>query len=427
MERRSSHALPSRVGAGSLAAAGGGGGGVGGSAAEHFDFNLNQSKNRVLREFEEKVPPNFRKFFQSEGYDRLLQTFLLYFAAIFQTEWVVQTMEKARRMHLDGYNPYVIAQRLKELEEETKDLRMQISPIYTSIIMQYSSYKRPQQDRYFFETLYSTLITLADEAFSKLQRRPDIEREVGSLFRSRHFNMYERQNKPARSVDSLTVKELYSVKHETENRALNAKLLSSLFEKPATLGMQVASVTNSPLVTQYITSPIVSRSMMKDPEQRKTVLRAEAAHESSKQLKNVFRTAAMVHGVNVVAMQANGVADMTLPEDAEAELGIVDASKARRHDKKMPRGPHVPEAAGLPVDDQFMHVVMLRRYVLHGPSLGLDSSPSMGNTSASALSGAADAAATGLSRAGRGEGAGSKMLAALSGVQKQAELDAIHV
>eukprot|EP00955_Chlamydomonas_euryale_P061711 358152-Chlamydomonas_euryale.AAC.9 len=63
----------------------------------------------------------------------------------------------------------------------------------------------------------------------------------------------------------------------------------------------------------------------------------------------------MVHGVNVVAMQANGVADMTLPEDAEAELGIVDASKARRHDKKMPRGPHVPEAAGLPVDDQFMH------------------------------------------------------------------------
>eukprot|EP00955_Chlamydomonas_euryale_P061710 358152-Chlamydomonas_euryale.AAC.8 len=67
------------------------------------------------------------------------------------------------------------------------------------------------------------------------------------------------------------------------------------------------------------------------------------------------------------------------------------------------------------------------RYVLHGPSLGLDSSPSMGNTSASALSGAADAAATGLSRAGRGEGAGSKMLAALSGVQKQAELDAIHV
>ena len=39
-----------------------------------------------------------------------------------------------------------------------------------------------------------------------------------------------------RSVDSLTVKELYTIKNETENRALNAKLLSSLFEKPSTLG-----------------------------------------------------------------------------------------------------------------------------------------------------------------------------------------------
>lgn len=72
-----------------------------------------------------------------------------------------------------------------------------------------------------------------------------------------------------RSVDSLTVKELYTIKNETENRALNAKLLSSLFEKPSTLGVTVASVTNTPLITQYIMSPIVARSMMKDPEARK--------------------------------------------------------------------------------------------------------------------------------------------------------------
>lgn len=57
--------------------------------------------------------------------------------------------------------------------------------------------------------------------------------------------MYKRKNQPSRSVDSLTVKELYSVKNETTNRALNSKLLSSLFEKPEVLGVQVASVTNS--------------------------------------------------------------------------------------------------------------------------------------------------------------------------------------
>lgn len=42
-----------------------------------------------------------------------------------------------------------------------------------------------------------------------------------------------------RSVDTLSVKELYSLKHETTNRALNAKMLSSLYEKPPTLGVQV--------------------------------------------------------------------------------------------------------------------------------------------------------------------------------------------
>jgi hypothetical protein len=73
-----------------------------------------------------------------------------------------------------------------------------------------------------------------------------------------------------RSVDALTVKELYTVKNETTNRALNSKLLSSLYEKPEVLGVTVASVTNSPLITQFLTSPIVARSMLKDPETRKT-------------------------------------------------------------------------------------------------------------------------------------------------------------
>jgi hypothetical protein len=46
------------------------------------------------------------------------------------------------------------------------------------------------------------------------------------------------------------VKELYALKHETTNRALNARMLASLFEKPPALGVTVASVTNSPLITQ---------------------------------------------------------------------------------------------------------------------------------------------------------------------------------
>lgn len=268
-------------------------------------FNLGQTKARVFKELDEKTPPTFRKFFQSALYDRMLQTILLYFTTTFQAEWVVKTMEKSRKQNLEGmrarpahvcvhahcthatqqllahqchyfsalhagFNPYVVAARLNELDEEIKQLRQQISPVYSEIILKHSSYKQPQQDKLFFEAMYETLIQIIDEAFSKQNRRPDIEREIGQLFRSKHFNVYDRKNLPARSVDSLTVKELYSIKHETENRALNSKLLSSLYEKPTNLGMMVASVSNSPLITQYITSPIVARAMMKDPDLRRS-------------------------------------------------------------------------------------------------------------------------------------------------------------
>ncbi len=40
-------------------------------------------------------------------------------------------------------------------------------------------------------------------------------------------------------MDTLGVKELYSLKHETGNRALNAKMLSSLYAKPTSLAVQV--------------------------------------------------------------------------------------------------------------------------------------------------------------------------------------------
>lgn len=53
-----------------------------------------------------------------------------------------------------------------------------------------------------------------------------------------------------RSVDTLAVKELYALKHETANRVLNARMLASLFEKPPSVGVTVASVSNSPLVSQ---------------------------------------------------------------------------------------------------------------------------------------------------------------------------------
>jgi hypothetical protein len=48
--------------------------------------------------------------------------------------------------------------------------------------------------------LYDALIAILDDAFDRLKKRPDIEREVGSLFRSKHFNLYKRRNQPPRWV-----------------------------------------------------------------------------------------------------------------------------------------------------------------------------------------------------------------------------------
>ena len=60
------------------------------------------TKSRVLKALDERVPNNFRKFFASSQYDRLLQTLMLYFTAIFQLDWVAKSTDKAKKTHLEG-------------------------------------------------------------------------------------------------------------------------------------------------------------------------------------------------------------------------------------------------------------------------------------------------------------------------------------
>ena len=85
------------------------------------------------------------------GYIHMLppppQTLLLYFTARFQHEWIVRTMDKARKTHMDGYSPYAVALRLVELDEEINNLRGELSPTYSAIILKFSTYEKPQQDK----------------------------------------------------------------------------------------------------------------------------------------------------------------------------------------------------------------------------------------------------------------------------------------
>jgi hypothetical protein len=96
-----------------------------------------------------------------------------------------------------------------------------------------------------------------------------MQRTLGFLFRGRHFNLYQRLTRPPRSVDTLSVRELYAIKHETPNRALNAKLLAALNARPTALRTGAAAVANSPLVSGFISSVITARGLTKDPELRR--------------------------------------------------------------------------------------------------------------------------------------------------------------
>lgn len=427
-----------------------------------FDFNLGVTKARVIKSMDDRAPLPFKRFYNSPLFDRLLNACLLYFTSRFMHDWIVRAMEKARKQHLEGYNPYAVAQRLQELEEEMESQRIDLSPIYSEIILKHSKYDKPQHDKMFFECLYETLVLVLDDAFAQRNlpqggpgapgapastaggvgatasgqgagdasgaagssgtgnRREEIESEVGSLFRSKHFNANKRRHSEPRSVDTLGVKELYALKHETTNRALNAKMLSSLHTKPPTLAVQVASVTNSPLISQYISSPIVARAKCKDPAERaamaKTLARATTNNRSSPRatLGRAFRSVATARGIDVSGLKEH-LGSMRLgggDTAAADQLGLMSQERSYKDRRVQPKGVLAPESVGLAADEQFNYLCLLKRYVQYGPTLGMA-------PGAAGLTGlpppAAGAAAGGMSFVGGGALASSQASVAMPG------------
>lgn len=60
---------------------------------------------------------------------------------------MVKAIEKARKTHLEGYNPYAVAAKLADLEDDAAALKLELSPVYSEIILKFSTYQKPQQDR----------------------------------------------------------------------------------------------------------------------------------------------------------------------------------------------------------------------------------------------------------------------------------------
>eukprot|EP00210_Caulerpa_lentillifera_P006420 g6132.t1 len=64
-----------------------------------------------------------------------------------------------------------------------------------------------------------------------MERDQDIEVEVGHLLRGESFNSAKRRHNTPRSIDTLSLRQLYEIKHGTRNTSLNAKVLTELYKK----------------------------------------------------------------------------------------------------------------------------------------------------------------------------------------------------
>lgn len=91
------------------------------------------AKANALKDLSSTLPLTCKRFVQSEEYDRILATCILYFIARFQLEFLEKALAKAERQHLDDYNPVAVALKLQDLAEEAHKMRGNLSPMYSMV------------------------------------------------------------------------------------------------------------------------------------------------------------------------------------------------------------------------------------------------------------------------------------------------------
>ncbi|KAK3246717.1 hypothetical protein CYMTET_43757 [Cymbomonas tetramitiformis] len=215
-------------------------------------FNLEQTKARVFKSFEDTAPSKFRQFYKSALMDRFLHTAILYFVARFQFQ-ALQRRGKSGGTASPPKGDYnkMLEQQQREYETHLQDL----APIYAQIIMQESDYEHTQQDKLFFESLYEVTNQILQEAFAGQKKQSELEEELGRIFRTNQFNMASRRNKKRLNDSTLSIRELYQLKHEGDP-ALNSRILASLYPKKEANGsICSASASNSPIISKIIPSP----------------------------------------------------------------------------------------------------------------------------------------------------------------------------
>lgn len=98
-------------------------------------FDLKESKNHVLEELATILPVAVKKFMMQPAFDKIVNTCILYFVAIFEREYLVKALERAQKQHMDGYgyDPFAVESKLQDLEADAKAQQASLSPLYAMV------------------------------------------------------------------------------------------------------------------------------------------------------------------------------------------------------------------------------------------------------------------------------------------------------
>ncbi|GAQ78257.1 hypothetical protein KFL_000100230 [Klebsormidium nitens] len=215
-------------------------------------FDLVATKARVYKNFEETASTKFKHFFRSEEMDRLLQTCILYFVAIFQKDAIEQRIAKAGCT--DESDREMLNAAVQDIAENLRAL----GPVYSSILLTQSDYKHAQQDKAFFESLYEATGQVMKEAFAGQRKVGDVEAELSRIFRTDHFNLVKRRSERQANTRarSMGIRELYAVKNDPGDPGLSRRVVAALNRKSDQIPVQTALHSCSPIMGSLLPSTI---------------------------------------------------------------------------------------------------------------------------------------------------------------------------
>lgn len=90
--------------------------------------------------------------------DKLLLGLVKMFHAQFRHISLVVALDKARRQHLEGVKPEAVENTVADLGAEELRHRLELGPVYCSVVLQCSNFHNTVKDKLFFEAFQKFII-----------------------------------------------------------------------------------------------------------------------------------------------------------------------------------------------------------------------------------------------------------------------------